>query len=394
MKQKPKKDRRLRILWSSNAPWSMSGYGTQMHELLPLFQKEGWKQAISCFFGLEGGITEWKGITCYPKLSDMWGSDAMINHARDFNADITISQQDIWVLDINALPHFKRWTPWLPVDHDPIPPAVFERLKYCYRVIAYSKFAVEKMAEKGYASTYIPLTVDTKTFKPYDRGPIRQALNIPNDVFLFGMVAANKDYPPRKSFQEVMDAFKMFHEKHPKSALYFQAFTQQPGGFQIEEYARFLGISDYVYKPPAYDLHLKIGREDLAKVYNAFDVLLAPSRSEGFGVPIIEAQSCGIPVVANNITSMPELLIEGVTGELTEVSYMYFSPLGSYIGIPSVKSLYDKMEKLYVADRKKMGEEGRKWVKENYDTELVVKKHWTPYFEMVQEEIYGKKVDK
>ena len=79
--KKPVKDRRLRILFSSNAPYSSSGYGAQMGLLLPLLKAEGWTQAICAFYGLEGGIIDWKGIPVYPKMGDAWGSDAVVNHA-------------------------------------------------------------------------------------------------------------------------------------------------------------------------------------------------------------------------------------------------------------------------------------------------------------------------
>lgn len=62
-----------------------------------------------------------------------------------------------------------------------------------------------------------------------------------------------------------------------------------------------LGLSDIVY-----DLgYLPV--DDLVLLYNTSSVLLFPSFYEGFGWPIVEAFSCGIPVVTSNISSMPEI---------------------------------------------------------------------------------------
>lgn len=49
-------------------------------------------------------------------------------------------------------------------------------------------------------------------------------------------------------------------------------------------------------------------RADLADVYNCVDCLLFPSLYEGFGWPPLEAMACGIPVVASNAASLPEVV--------------------------------------------------------------------------------------
>jgi glycosyltransferase involved in cell wall biosynthesis len=47
--------------------------------------------------------------------------------------------------------------------------------------------------------------------------------------------------------------------------------------------------------------------ETLEALYNAAHALLYPSRFEGFGWPVVEAQACGCPVVCSNATSLPEV---------------------------------------------------------------------------------------
>jgi glycosyltransferase involved in cell wall biosynthesis len=389
--EKPK-DRRMRVMWSSNHFMANSGYAQQMAYLLPSLQKDGWIQGSINFYGQEGYIHEYDGVKHYPRIQSVWGEDAMVEHGRDFNADITITQQDIWTLNPSIFEHVRRFIPWLPVDHDPIPPSILERAKLAYRILAYSKFAQQQLANNGLHSTYMPLMVDTKVFKPYQKADIRKDLGIPVDAFVFGMVAANKDNPPRKSFQEVLDAFKVFHDKHPESVIYFHTAVDNPGGFPIRDYAKYLGLAGSIYHPPPYDLAFKIQKEAMAKIYSTFDILLAPSRSEGFGVPIIEAQSCGVPVIVNNFTSMPELVQEGQTGEICEVLYKSFSPLMSYVGVPNAGSIYEKMEKLYKADLPKMGMLARLNAKQ-YDTEFVIQNHWIPFLETVQNEVYNSTID-
>ncbi len=46
--------------------------------------------------------------------------------------------------------------------------------------------------------------------------------------------------------------------------------------------------------------------EDLQLLYNEADLLVFPSLFEGFGIPVLEAQACGTPVVASDTTALPE----------------------------------------------------------------------------------------
>lgn len=385
--------RPLRILISSNAPWSTSGYGQQIAEFVPRLRDAGYEMAVSCFYGLEGGRIQMEGVTCYPKIADTWGADGMVNHSLHFKADIVMSLQDLWVVDQNALKQLKRWIPIVPIDHDPIPPAIYERLKQAYRIITYSRFGYNELQRLGMHSTYIPHTVNTSIYKPMEKKEIRKKIGVPEDMFLFGMVSANKDNPPRKSFQEAMDSFKIFHDKHPNSGMYFHTLLAQAGGFPIEQYADFLGIKKSIFHLQPYEQLFQVDKPVMAQIYNSFDCLLAPSTNEGFGVPIIEAQSCGVPVITNGWTAMPELVKDGKTGYITDISYKRFTPLLSYIGIPDVKSIYEKMELVYKADRNKMRDACHKHIVNNYDTDTIVKERWLPFLERVSEEVLKEEVD-
>ena len=55
---------------------------------------------------------------------------------------------------------------------------------------------------------------------------------------------------------------------------------------------------------------------DVAAVLRRADVLVHPARWEGFGLAVLEAMLCGLPVVATRVSSIPEIVVDGETGLL------------------------------------------------------------------------------
>jgi len=86
------------------------------------------------------------------------------------------------------------------------------------------------------------------------------------------------------------------------------------------------------------------------------------SVSEGIPVAIMEALACELPVVATNITGIPELVIHEKTGLLAEPG--------------NIKSLADALQAIYLNpfQAKEMGKQGRAWVIEEFDLETNAKK--------------------
>ncbi|MDR2040190.1 MAG: glycosyltransferase family 4 protein [Bacteroidales bacterium] len=50
-----------------------------------------------------------------------------------------------------------------------------------------------------------------------------------------------------------------------------------------------------------------VPNKDMPYIYNGAQVFLYPSLHESFGIPILEAMSCGVPVITSNVSSMPEI---------------------------------------------------------------------------------------
>ena len=51
-----------------------------------------------------------------------------------------------------------------------------------------------------------------------------------------------------------------------------------------------------------------VADDDLPALISGAKVYVLPSLWEGFGIPVIEAQACGVPVVVSNVSSLPEIV--------------------------------------------------------------------------------------
>lgn len=111
---------------------------------------------------------------------------------------------------------------------------------------------------------------------------------------------------PHKNLATLIDAFDKLAKTDPQIRLvlvgdyqddpFFSAYPslkKQVGELNLENRVIFTGF---------------IPDEELAHLYNRAALLVFPSLEEGFGLPAIEAMSCGTPVAASNCSSLPEVL--------------------------------------------------------------------------------------
>ena len=173
----------------SNAPWTPSGYGQQSRLLLPRLADLGHEMAITCFYGLEGGVLNMGKFQCFPKRFHPYGNDVVIPHTAAFQSDIMLSLMDVWVMNPEDYPKPMRWIPWYPVDHDPMPAIIRGKISLAYKRITFSKFGVQKTHEAGLDCYYIPHGIETDLFKPNgSKQASREKLGLPQDKYVVGTV--------------------------------------------------------------------------------------------------------------------------------------------------------------------------------------------------------------
>jgi glycosyltransferase involved in cell wall biosynthesis len=370
----------MKINWFSNSPWAATGYGNQTRVFAPRLRRLGHEMSITAFYGLQGAPIGWEGIPVYPVAKHPYGQDIMNAHAVNARAEAIISLLDVWVCQPENLT--LPWFPWFPIDHEPIPDKVLEIARRATRGITMSRFG-QKMAENaGLETFYVPHGVDTGVFRPIDRGEARKYLGLPADAFVVGMVAANKGNPPRKSFFEQIAAFQQLKIKHPDALLYLHTDDGTHGGETVNlvRFCERLGLRpavDVVFCDQ-YINALGFKDEYMVAAYNAMDVLTLASLGEGFGIPLVEAQACGTPVITGEWTAMGELCFSGWKIPKAEAQREYHDYFDAYQWRVNVEAVE---QRLFAAYEMRGNQQYRSRARDGalaYDADKVVEKYWIP----------------
>ena len=374
----------MKVLWHSNAPWSSSGYGQQTALFTPMIRDDGHDVAISAFWGLYGSSLAWNGMMVYPseepnKGGNKWLPAHTAHHAGGPNVkDVqVITLMDVWILN-NPVFAQMRMASWVPVDHDPAPPAVAQFFSsFGVTPIAMSRFGQERLADTGLKPHYVPHGVDTELMRPMDKAKVRRLMQIPEDAFVVGMVANNSGaIVSRKAFGEVFQAFAAFQKTHKDAILYLHS-TAKPDasiGVDLLAAATICGVdTDAIRFTSEYELFLGVEAEKMPYVFNCFDVLACPSYGEGFGIPIMEAQACGVPVITQDFSAMSEL-----TGAGWKVDgYRWFdNGHGAFFQLPHVGEIHDALCEAY-NHAGSLRDQAREFSLE-YDARHVFETHWRP----------------
>ena len=384
----------MRILWQSNSRFSPSGYGNQTNLFVPALKRAGHEPAIFAFYGQQGNPSvDADGITTLPPAVDTWGNDVVGSHMDYLKSDLVITLIDPFVLDPNvygALP----WCAWAPIDSTPILPGNIAALKAARWIWAMSRFGERELKAAGFQNvTYVPHGVDTEVFKPIDRATARKRLARFLEVelegkFLVAYNAANTGVPPRKGWYECLAAFKLFSDDHPDAALYCHTERDGRRGVHLPTIMAQVGLdpSKVIFAPQYNYLCGMLPAAYLNDVYNAADVYFHPSHGEGFGIPLIEAQAAGCPVITCNSSAMTEL---SSTFSPTRTTPFMDVP-GRTWRIPNITSLEARLSFAYKHYLNGEFDEYRLTSREfalGYDRDTVLQNYMLPALEAIDKEL-------
>jgi len=176
--------------------------------------------------------------------------------------------------------------------------------------LAEHRFVVSKFWQKELRNEYgldSTVTYNGMDISDFSRLPPRTA-GQPTILFVGGL-------EPRKGLEYLIRAMKRVADVVPDVKLVAVAKTGFRGTDQW-----------HMYKTIAEDLNIlgrieyneSVDESTLLQFYSNCDVLVLPSKTEGWGLSLMEAMACGKPVVASRAGGIPELVRDNVDGILVD----------------------------------------------------------------------------
>lgn len=222
-----------------------------------------------------------------------------------------------------------------------------------------------------------------------------------NDKFVVGCVARNQG---RKMLDREIKAFKLVAEKVPNAHLFLHMDPNDGASpYDLMDLVRRYNLENRVTFTKMNAMRA-FDWKDMNEIYNVMDIFFMSTSGEGFGIPIIEAMACEIPVVCTSYTTTAELVEHQEAGygvklvgtdevdlfEYNSKAYDDFKINGTLTGNWQVErglmDVHDAAKKIIDLynnpyNRQRMGQKGRQAVLKYYD----FNKHVGPAFVKLME---------
>lgn len=204
-------------------------------------------------------------------------------------------------------------------------------LEECDRIITVSNYSKQdiikyfKLPEDKISVTY--LAADSR-FRLMEKEKawefLKKEYSYSNDFILY-----LGGFSPRKNVDGLLEAYKRLYRQLPGYYDLVLLGASKDNHYELKKKVDDMGLSDRVvfagYVP----------YEHLPYFYNCSTLFVYPSLYEGFGLPPLEAMTCGTPTITTNVTSIPEVVGDGALladpydiDELTEKIYRTVTDTG------------------------------------------------------------------
>ncbi len=189
----------------------------------------------------------------------------------------------------------------LPFRNKKIKSKIIMVLENAKKVIFVSDYLLKKAVSFGYSgknAIIIPNGYDSDTFRKLDKNFLREKYSGEFD-FKNKIVGFVGNLKCVKRVDKFLEMFSRIAEKYPRVEFLIVGDGELRDWLenQLKDFkVRFTG---------------SVSHKKVAEYMNLMDIMILPSRNEGFGCVVLEARACGVPVVASDVGGIPEALGNG-----------------------------------------------------------------------------------
>lgn len=434
-----------KILLSNEASYLFSGYAKYGREILTRLHRTGKYELAE--FATYGRINDprdagipWKYYPNMPLANDpsmkVYNANALSQFGEwrfervvlDFKPDVVWDIRDFWMLSYefrSPLRDYYHWSIMPTVDSAPQQPEWVHVFSKADSVFTYSDWSLGVLKKEGAGQINLissaPPGVDIDMFKPPpSKTQHKKKHGLFEDIKIVGTVMRNQK---RKLFPDLLRAFRKYLDNCIESGqeelakkTYLYTHTSYPDvGYNIPALLKELGLGNKVlftyyckqarrWFPSFFQGSLMaspfsgkmtaslpnvtngVSEQQLADIMKLFDVYVQYAICEGFGMPQVEAASCGVPVMSVDYSAMEDV-VRKLNGFPIKVKCLFREmETDAYRAMPDNDDLAEKLFKFLSKPepvRQRKGFQARKSVLEHYTWDKTAKV-WENHFDSIE----------
>ena len=420
-----------KILFVSEAPWFSTGYSVYTKEVLSrLCNVQGLEFAQLGIYASESDPEikkyPWKIYPNKPEPSDpnyktyssnvsaQFGDFAFNNVLLDFKPDIVIDIRDWWMIEYQQRSPFRDFFKWVimpTVDAEPQNSQWIGTYESADAIFTYSEFGRDVLNAQCDNINFIDVASPSasKIFSPVeDKEKHKNDFGISPMSTIVGTVMRNQK---RKLYPDLFESFRRYLDLSKRNDVFLYCHTYYPDiGWEIPSLLDEFSLSNRVlftykckhcgkiscdffndslqyckscnhFQNQLVGISNPISEQELANVYNLFDVYVQYANSEGFGMPQLEAAFCGVPVISTYYSAM-QSVIDNINGiGIEPLSFVRECETGCKRAIPNNDEFIVKLMSVCEKDKlKSLGEHMRKSALNHYSWDKTADR-WLQYLQ-------------